>query len=98
MAGEITGDWDIRLRRAAYRAAHRGTKEMDALVGRYAQARLATFDEAALEHFERFLAIPDPTLQGWIFGTESTAGSEFEQLVADIRIFHGLGGTEAQME
>lgn len=95
---DLSDDLDVRLRRAAYRAAHRGTKEMDALVGRYADARLATFDEAALEHFERFLAIADPTLQAWIFGNESAAGSEFEHLVDDIRMFHGLGSAEAQME
>lgn len=98
MAGDVTGDLDVRLRRAAYRAAHRGTKEMDALVGRFADARLATFDDAALEHFERFLAISDPTLQAWIFGTESAAGSAFESLVEDIRNFHGLGSAQAQME
>lgn len=98
MASDVTGDLDVRLRRAAYRAAHRGTKEMDALVGRYADARLATFDEASLEHFERFLAIADPTLQAWIFGNESTVGSEFENLVDDIRMFHGLGRSEASTE
>jgi len=98
VTGNVTGDLDMRLRRAAYRAAHRGTKEMDALVGRFADQRLATFDEAALGQFERFLAIADPTLQAWLFATESAAGSEFENLVDEIRMFHGLGGAEAQME
>ena len=86
----MTDDLDVRMRRAAYRAAHRGTKEMDALVGRYADAKLASFDHDGLEHFERFLAIADPTLQAWIFGNESPAGSDFEGLVKDIRYYHGL--------
>lgn len=86
----LTDELDVRRRRAAYRAAHRGTKEMDALVGRYADAKIGSFDGSALEHFERFLAVADPTLQNWIFAKESVAGSEFESLVDDIRKFHGL--------
>ena len=39
---------------------------MDVLVGRYADARLATFSLDDLGRFERFLSIPDPTLQQWI--------------------------------
>ena len=38
-------DLEIRRRRAAYRAHHRGTKEMDWLVGRYADAHLAEVRE-----------------------------------------------------
>lgn len=91
-------DLQVRVKRAAYRAAHRGTKEMDALVGRYADAKLASFDGAALEHFESFLSLADPTLQAWIFGTESVTGSAFETLVDDIRSFHGLGIMAAQTE
>ncbi len=94
----MTGDFEVRLRRAAYRAAHRGTKEMDALVGRYADAKLSTFDDGQLEQFERFLAVADPTLQSWIFGNESTVGSEFEHLVCDIRSFHGLAPHASQTE
>ena len=37
----MTDDIEIRRRRAAYRACHRGTKEMDVVLGRFAQARLA---------------------------------------------------------
>jgi antitoxin CptB len=95
---QLTDDLDVRLRRAAYRAAHRGTKEMDALVGRYADAKLASFDRDGLAHFERFLAIADPTLQAWIFGNESPSGGEFESLVDDIRYFHGLKGLPGRTE
>lgn len=86
----MTDDMDIRRRRAAYRAAHRGTKEMDVLVGRYADARLPFLDETALGDFEQFLALPDPTLQAWIFAQEDIGDSAFAALVSDIRVFHGL--------
>ena len=86
----MTDDLDVRRRRAAYRAAHRGTKEMDALVGRYADANIATLQAEGLERFERFLAVADPTLQNWIFGKEIVETAEFKSLVDDIRSFHGL--------
>ncbi len=87
---QMTDDLETRRRRAAYRAQHRGTKEMDVLVGRYADARLGAFSREDLGRFERFLTLPDPTLQAWIFAGEGYEGSEFQDLIGDIRVFHGL--------
>jgi antitoxin CptB len=87
---KMTDDLDMRRRRAAYRAHHRGTKEMDVLVGRYADARLATFSLDDLARFERLLTIPDPVLQQWILSGAGFDGSEFEDVVIDMRVFHGL--------
>ncbi len=86
----MTDDLDLRRRRAAYRAAHRGTKEMDVLVGRYAEAKLPALAGVALSEFEEFLAVGDPTLQSWIFANEDMGDSLFTGLVDDIRAFHGL--------
>ena len=86
----MADDLDVRRRRAAYRAAHRGTKEMDALVGRYAEAKLPLLSGDALSEFERLLEVGDPTLQRWIFATEVVSDSAFENLIRDIRVFHGL--------
>lgn len=92
----MTDDLEIRRRRAAYRAAHRGTKEMDILLGRYAETQLPGFGEAELTRFERFLSLPDPDLQGWFFAPETVAGLEFADLIASIREFHGLPGNQNQ--
>lgn len=86
---------DARRRRAAYRAAHRGTKEMDWLVGRFADAHLATMSEADLAAFEDFLHLPDPQLQGWLMGADAADAGAFQPLVARIRAFHGLPGPGA---
>ena len=83
-------DLDQRRRRAAYRASHRGTKEMDWLLGRYAEANLPGMDEAALGDFERLLALPDPDLQHWIMTGEARSETDLSQLVGRIREFHGL--------
>ena len=57
-AGPPTADLDLRRRRAAYRSAHRGVKEMDWLLGRYADARLAGMSETELAEFERLIDLP----------------------------------------
>lgn len=86
----MTDEADVRRRRAIYRANHRGTKEMDVLLGRYTSAKIAGFSGAALECFERLLDLADPTLQSWIFNPTLIDNSEFEDIVRDMRRFHGL--------
>jgi antitoxin CptB len=84
-------DLDLRRRRAAYRAAHRGTKEMDWLLGRYADRHLAAMSETDLALFERLIALPDPELQGWLMTGEVSATNDLSGLVESIRAYHGLG-------
>jgi len=84
-------DLQIRRRRAIYRASHRGTKEMDVILGRYAEAHVADMPEAELEVFERFLALPDPMLTTWFAqGTVSEEGAEFAPLLEGLRDHFGL--------
>lgn len=85
-------DIATRRRRAAFRAAHRGTKEMDWLVGRYAEARLDAMDEAALALFERLLDLPDPELQRWLLDGGEGAPAEVAPLIDSMRRHHGLAG------
>lgn len=87
-----TLDIETRRRRAAYRAAHRGTKEMDWLLGRYASANLNAMGEEELAVFERVLALPDPQLQGWILDPASLGESDLAATIRDVRRFHGLDG------
>jgi antitoxin CptB len=81
---------DVRRRRAAWRAAHRGTKEMDVLLGRFADQSLPTMSETALTHFETFMALPDPELQKWLLEAADPPATEFAGLIREIRAFHGL--------
>lgn len=80
-----------RRRRAHYRALHRGTKEMDWLLGRYAEAAVSAMSETDLARFEELLAVPDPALNEWIMLGGAVAESELAPLVRAIREFHGLG-------
>ena len=63
-------DLEKRRKRLRFRSWHRGTKENDLLMGRFADAHLADFDSAELDLYEAILDLPDPDLLGWISGRE----------------------------
>jgi antitoxin CptB len=86
----MTDDTEFRRRRAAWRAAHRGTKELDLMIGRYAEATLGQMAEEELRLFERFLEVSDADLQHWLFAPDASAEAEFAGLAAAVRQFHGL--------
>ena len=87
----MSDELEVRRRRALWRAGHRGTKELDLLVGRYAEARLPDMGLSDLERFEQFLAATEPEIQHWLLGPEGAAAeSRFADTVAEIRRFHGL--------
>ena len=83
-------DLETRRRRAAYRASHRGTKELDLLLGRYAEAHLSGMDIDGIEAFEQFLSLPDPELQRFIMSKDALGDARFLDLIASLRRFHGL--------
>ena len=89
-------DLEMRRRRAAYRASHRGTKEMDFVLGRFAQAHLGGMGGEELGVFERLLALPDPLITQW-FSDPATSDDlgEFAHLIAALRFHHGLTVPEA---
>lgn len=86
----MTDDVERRRRRAAFRASHRGSKEMDWLMGRFAQARLADMGPEALGRFERLLRVPDPELHDMILHPEVAPAGEHAELIGQLRTFHGL--------
>lgn len=80
-----------RRRRAIYRASHRGTKEMDLVLGRFAAANVEAMDEQELGVFERLLTLPDPDLNQWtMFGSPNAQEADLSRLFVRIRQFHGL--------
>jgi antitoxin CptB len=86
----MTDDVASRRRRAAFRASHRGTREMDWLIGRFADARLPAMPLPALARFERLLALPDPELYDMILCPGLAPAGEFSALIGELRAFHGL--------
>ena len=62
------GPLDIRRKRLLFRAWHRGTREADLILGSFAEAHLAEFDDTQLGRFEALLEVSDAELFDWING------------------------------
>ncbi len=79
---------DPRRRRLLFRSWHRGIREMDLILGRFADACLTQFSDAELDDYERLIAMPDPDLLGWVTG-ELTAPADYDTLLLRrLRDFH----------
>jgi antitoxin CptB len=63
-------DLDQRRRRLLFRATHRGTHELDLLIGGFVSSRLDTFTAAELTDIERLLDLPEPDLADWLTGRQ----------------------------
>lgn len=61
-------DLELRRRRARYRAEHRGTKELDLILGPFAVAHLWQFDAGQLDRFEELLEEQEGDLQSILMG------------------------------
>ncbi|MBJ3784226.1 FAD assembly factor SdhE [Devosia sediminis] len=66
-AGE---DISIRRKRLRYRAWHRGTKEMDLILGPFADANVEGYGQAELDRLEALMNEEDPPLLKWVMGQE----------------------------
>ena len=63
-----SAELDPRRKRILYRAWHRGMREMDLIMGRFADAEIADLSETALCDFETLIELPDRDLLSWLTG------------------------------
>ena len=85
---------DARRRRLLFRSWHRGIREMDLVLGRFANAQIAALSESDLDEFERLLEVPDQQMFAWVCGTETAPPEIDTALFRRVREFH-LGGPTA---
>ena len=76
---------DERRRRILFRAWRRGLREMDLVMGQFADANLPAMSDAELDEFERLLDVPDPEALSWITGEEPTPAGFDTPLFARLR-------------
>ncbi len=79
---------DVRRRRILFRAWHRGTREMDLILGRFADSCIGELDEADLAHIEALIEAPDRQLYAWITGEEPVPDDHSTDLFRRLRDFH----------
>jgi antitoxin CptB len=82
---------DARRRRLLFRCRHRGIREMDFVLGRFADAELATLEEAELDVLETWLDIPDQQMFAWVNGAEPAPPAIDTPMFRRLRAFHHAG-------
>lgn len=80
---------DMRRRRLQFRAWHRGMREVDLLLGRFADAAIAELDEAEIAGFEALLDVPDRQVLAWVTGEETVPAEADSVLLRRLLAFHG---------
>ena len=75
-----------RLKRLTMRSWRRGMKEMDLILGPFADAQLSSLDPAALDLYDALLAENDQDLIGWMLG-QTVPPDRFAPLVSRIATF-----------
>lgn len=82
-------DPDTRRRRLRFRAWHRGIRETDLIMGRFADAHIENFTVDDMTDFERLLEIPDRDILDWVTGAAPVPEAELSPMLARILAFHG---------
>jgi antitoxin CptB len=78
---------DDRRKRLLFRCWHRGTREMDLILGRFADTEIADLTEAELVQLEHLIEVPDPDLYAALIGNAPLAPEYASSLFERIRSF-----------
>lgn len=80
---------DTRLRRLRMRSWRRGMKEMDLILGGFADTHLADLSVAELDDHENLMNQPDPEIYSWISGSMPTPpefSGAIERIIAKLSL------------
>jgi antitoxin CptB len=90
-----SAELDVRRRRILFRAWHRGTREMDLIMGSFCDSEIAGLGDGELDELERLIDVPDQDLYAWITGSDQVDETFDTALLARIRTFqlHSTHGT-----
>jgi antitoxin CptB len=75
---------DERRRRLLFRSWRRGTREMDLIMGQFAESVIADLTDTEIAEFERLSDAADPDLYAWLTGAEPVPADY------DLLVFHRL--------
>jgi antitoxin CptB len=78
---------DERRKRLLFRCWHRGTRELDLILGRFADAEIADLSDDELGQLERLLEVPDPDFYAAVIGDRPLPPADANPLFERIRNF-----------
>ena len=83
-----TEELNVARKRLQYRAWHRGTKELDFILGHFMDAHIQTFDAKTIADFESLLNCEETELQQWLMGQKPVPEGKEGKMLSRIRAFH----------
>jgi antitoxin CptB len=78
---------DDRRKRLLFRCWHRGTREMDLILGRFADAEITGLTDDELGQLEHLIEVPDPDLHAALIGNVPLAPQYASRLFDRIKSF-----------
>jgi antitoxin CptB len=82
---------DAQRRKLLFRAWHRGMRELDLIMGRFAERTIGELSADELEQFEQLMEVPDRELFAWITGECEVRASYDGALFRRLRDFNLSG-------
>lgn len=71
MIDHLPANLELRRKTILWRATHRGTREMDLLLGGFARSAIDLMQPSELDELEALVDLPDPLLMAWVLGEEA---------------------------
>ena len=81
---------EILKKQIIYRSAHRGSKEMDILLGNFAKEHIDDFSDDDLKNLEQILFLEDEILYRWYFDKKDSdviPNNKVSKMLKDFRLY-----------
>lgn len=83
-----SADLNPRRRRILFRSWHRGLREMDLIMGQFADSRIGDLSDDELDEFELLIEVPDRDLLMWITGEAPVPENYDRPVYRRLKDFH----------
>lgn len=91
--GRSSEGLDLRRRKLLFRAWHRGLREVDLILGRFADTNIEQLTDVELSEFEGLMDVPDGELLVWLTGEADVPASHDGPLFKQLRAFRTSEGS-----
>jgi antitoxin CptB len=79
---------DPRRRKVLFRCWHRGMREVDLLLGQFADARIDSLSDEELDQLENFMEAQDADIFSWFAGSKPVDPAYDAPIFLTIKAFH----------
>ena len=83
-----SADLDPRRRKVLFRSWHRGMREMDLIMGQFADAHIDQLTDAELDTYEQLIEAPDRDILMWLTGEKEVPSNYDTPVYRRIKAFH----------